>query len=170
MSEFLENLKKAADSGEFNSEAAKKILEVSELADAKLKGKDVATELEKIKESLKKRAEEDNSEEVKEIKETKPFSEEEVLELNSQYEKQMAAIKKRDAVNAQLATLMEIEDMVKASVEDMFNFTKELEAKFEKEFETEDPIFGDLYLKIEELKNKYEPTLMEYKHTTESKK
>ena len=155
MSDFLENLKKAADSGEFNSEAAKKILEVSELADAKLKGKDVVVELEKIKESLEKRAEEDNSEEVKELKETKPATEEEVLELNSQYEKQMAAIKKQDAVNAQLATLIEIEDMVVASVADMFSFTDELEAKFEKEFASEDPVCGDLYQKIEQIKSKY---------------
>ena len=146
MSDFLENLKKAADNGEFNSEAAKKILEVHDLADAKLKGKDVVSELENIKESLVKRQEELVVE---------PMTEEQILEVNSEYEKKMAQLKKLDAVNAQLATLIEIEDMVKASVEDMFSFTDELEGKFEKELEAEDPMFGDLSLKIEEIKSKY---------------
>ena len=147
MSEFLENLKKAADNGEFNSEAAKKIIEVSELAESKL-GAGTAEDLEKLKESLEKRYESTSeSEEVKEMKEKRPTTEEEVIELNSAYEKKMAAIKKNDMVNAQLVTLMEIEDMVKASVEDMFSFTDELEAK--------DPMFGDLSQKIEQIKSKY---------------
>lgn len=166
MSDFLENLKKAADTGEFNSEAAKKILEVHDLADAKLRGKNVVEELEKIKENLEKRAEATSIE----IEKTKPLTEEEVITLNSAYEKKMGDIKKQDTVNAQLAILIEIEDMVKASIEDMFSFTNELETKFEKEFETEDPIFGDLSLKIEELKNKYQPTLIEYKHKTVNNK
>ena len=49
MSDFLDNLKKAADTGEFNSDAAKKILEVHDLAESKLKGKNVEEELENIK-------------------------------------------------------------------------------------------------------------------------
>jgi predicted nuclease with TOPRIM domain len=146
MSEFLENLKKAADNGEFNSEAAKKILEINELADTKI-GDGSPKDLEKLKESLEKR--------VKEAGEVKAVREEEALELNSEYEKKMEQIKKLDMVNAQLATLIEIEDMVKASVEDMFSFTDELETRFEKEFVAEDPMFGDLFQKIEELKSKY---------------
>jgi hypothetical protein len=152
MSEFLENLKKAADNGEFNSEAAKKILEVHNLADAKLRGKDVVVELDKIKESLKKRTEATVSEEVKI---NKPVTEEEIIELNSAYEKQMVAIKKNDMVNTQLATLMEIEDMVKASVEDMFSFINEIEFKFQKEFQDEDPILEDLSTKLKELRKIY---------------
>jgi len=152
MSEFLENLKKAADNGEFNSEAAKKIIEVSELAESKL-GAGTPEDLEKLKESLEKRYEQTKDSE--EVKATKPVTEEEVIELNSAYEKKMAAIKKLDMVNAQLATLMEVEDMVKASVEDMFSFTDELEAKFVKEFAIEDPVFGELSQKIEEIKSKY---------------
>ena len=35
-SSFLEKLKKAVDTGEFNSEAAKKIIEIDKLADEKL--------------------------------------------------------------------------------------------------------------------------------------
>ena len=145
MSDFLENLKKAADEGEFNSEAAKKILEINELADKKI-GEATPADLEKIQESLEKR----QGEEL-----VAPVSEEKVLEVNTEYEKKMAQLKKLDAVNAQLAILIEIEDMVKLSIGDMFGFTDELEAKFEKEFETEDPMFGDLSQKIEEIKSKF---------------
>ena len=144
MSDFLENLKKAADNGEFNSEAAKKILEVNELADRKLKELDT----EQLQDSLQKRMEESP------VPETK-LSEEEVLELNSEYEKKMEQIKLVDTANLQLATLIEIEDMVKASIGDMMGHVDELEARFEKELEAENQFFGDLYLKIEEIKTKY---------------
>lgn len=150
MSEFLDNLKKAADNGEFNSEAAKKILEVHDLAEKKLQGKDVVEELENIKSSLEKR-----QEEAVESEEVKPVSEEKVAEAYTEYEKKMAQFKKLDMVNAQLATLTEIEDMVKLSIEDMFGFVDELEAKFVKEIETEDPMFGELFLKLESIKSKY---------------
>lgn len=149
MSEFLDNLKKAANDGEFNSEAAKKIVEINKLADTKI-NKGTQEELNSLKESLEKRLEDSG-----ETKMSAAVTEEEALELNSEYERKMEAIKKQDTVNAQLATLIEIEDMVKASVEDMFSFTEELEIRFEKEFKTEETMFGDLYQKIEELKMKY---------------
>jgi hypothetical protein len=141
--EFLEKLKNAVDNGEFNSEAAKKIKDIDKLADEKKNA-------EKL---IEKRLEEAGV--VKLVTE-------EAIELNSDYEKKMEEIKKQDAINRQLATLIEVEDMVKASIEDMLSFAQELEQKFEKEFEAEDPMFGDLSLKIEEVKNKYEPTLIQY--------
>jgi len=161
MGDFLENLKKAADTGEFNSEAAKKILEINKLAETKLTGAgDV--DIERLKESLEKRRIEDEVEELKDAPAvTEAVSEEDVLVLNSKYEKQMEQIKKQDMINAQLATLIEIEDMVKLSVDDMFGFLGELEARFAKEFETENPIFGDLYQKIESIKSKYNPIIKE---------
>ena len=146
MNDFLNNLKKAADNGEFNSDAAKKINEISELADVKLTG-NTETNIEKLKESLKKRVTDTNK--------INAVTEEEALELNSEYEKKMEKIKKQDAVNTQLATLIEIEDMVKASILDMFSFTDELENKFEKEFKIKDSMFNDLYLKIKEIELKY---------------
>lgn len=149
MSEFLENLKKAADTGDFNSEAAKKILEISQLADAKI-GRGTSEDIENLKETLEKRIETMDA-----GKERKVLTEEEVLEANSKFEKKMEQIKKFDMVNSQLATLIEIEDIVKASIEDMFSFTDELESKFEKEFEAEDQLFGELSQKIESIKSKY---------------
>ena len=153
MSDFLENLKKAADNGEFNSEAAKKILEVNELAEKKLAGANSPEDLEKLKTSLIERAKADEVEETKDLKAIP--SEEEVLELNSEYEKKMEQIKKLDIVNAQLATLIEIEDMVVLSIEDMFSFVTELDNRFTLEFEEKNPIFDNLYQKIEEIKLKY---------------
>lgn len=135
---FLENLKKAVDDGDFNSEAAKKIVEINELADVVATGD--------VESSLEKRLEEAG---------VKTVSEEEAATLNFEYERKMVEIKKQDAVTKQLATLIEIEDMVIASVDDMFSFTKELENTFEKEFQEENPMFGELHQKIEQIKSKY---------------
>jgi len=145
MSIFLENLKKAADSGEFNSDAAKKINQIDEKANIFAENKSVV----EMEESLIDKAKRDG--------EIKSVSEEEALELNSQYEQKMKKIKEQDAVNTQLVTLIDIEGMVKASIGDMYSFIEELEVKFEKELNKEDPIFGDLYLKLEEIKSKYNP-------------
>ena len=155
-SSFLDNLKNAVDKGEFNSEAAKKIIEVSELTEIKSKGKT----LEELQESVDKRLDVVLEHGIKTV------SEEEATVLNSDYEKKMEEIKKQDEenkriadltnmVDAQLTTLVEIEDMVKLSIQDMLAFTGELEDKFVKEFEVEDPMFGELSQKIEQIKSKY---------------
>jgi hypothetical protein len=144
MNPFLENLKKSVETGEFNSEAAKKIIEIDKNAD-NAKGL-ILTEEEK-NELAKKR--------LGTVLEGAVVTEEEVLKLNSEYDKKMAEVKKQDAVNKQLATLIEIEDMVKLSVDDMVSFIKELEDKFKKEFDENDPIFEKLKTKIIETKLKY---------------
>jgi len=148
MSDFLDNLKKAADTGEFNSEAAKKILDINTLADVKL-GKGSVKDIERLSESV------DKEFKGKAI----PVTEEEALELNSDYEKKMEEFKKQDFINSQLAILIDIEDMVKASVGDMFSFVDELESKFEKEFEEENPIYSELFLKIEKIKLNFKPII-----------
>lgn len=136
MENFLEKLKKDLENGEFNSEAAKRINDINKLADTK---KDANLLVEK-------RLEEAG---------IKTVGEEEVTAINSDYEKEMEKTKKQDAVNQALATLIEIEDMVKASINDMSSYIDELEHTFEKDFDSEDPTFGELYLKIEEIKSKY---------------
>jgi len=151
MGNFLDDLKKSVETGEFNSEAAKKIIEIANLADEKASGKSV----EEMQKMVDKRLE---------VTGTKTAKEGDIIELNSEYEKKMADIKKQDAINLQLATLIEIEDMVKASVVDMFGFVQELEEKFSKFIDEKDPMIGELSLKIEEIKNVFQPTLMEYKH------
>jgi len=164
MSDFLEKLKNAVENEEFNSEAAKKILEINKLAESKI-GNGTEADIEKLKESLMKR--EASSEESKE---SKAVSEEEALELNSKYEEKMKALKDEERknkeiadhenmVHQQLITLMDIEAMVKASIGDMFEFADGLESRFDEEFEAKDPRFVDLILKIKEIKSKYKPII-----------
>lgn len=140
-SEFLNQLKETVETGDFNSEAAKKILEINELVDTNsfqrksLRDKEIEGGL------------------TPELVESLTPEEAEIINIAS--EKKMADIKKQDTINQQLAILFEIEDMIKASIDDMFTFTDELESNFAKEFESEDPMFGELYQKIESLKSKY---------------
>lgn len=144
-SDFLNNLKKTVEAGDFNSEAAKKIIEISDLADSKMgstKAIDAAMEA----------AEREGA--------VVTVTEQEAAAINSAYEEKMANIKKQDAINVQLATLIDIEDMLKANIDDMFSFTDELEEKFAKEFEAEDPMFGELYQKIENLKSQYKKLII----------
>lgn len=136
MGTFLENLKQDLEKGDFNSEAAKKINEIDKLADTKNNVDDL----------LEKRLDAAG---------VKTVTEEEVSSVNSDYEKKMEEIKKQDVVNKQLATLIEVEDMVKASIDDMFLYLDELEENFEKQFEEEDPMFGELSQKIEQIRSKY---------------
>jgi hypothetical protein len=145
---FLDNLKKAVETGEFNSEAAKKIIEIDKLADEKKNALGLVTDR------------------IEKSGFAKSVSEEEAAVLNSDYEKQLALIKKQDEenkriadltnlVDTQLATLVEIESMVKLSIEDMLLFADELEGRFQLEFKAENPMFGELSQKIKQIKSKY---------------
>jgi hypothetical protein len=155
-SSFLEKLKKAVDTGEFNSEAAKKIIEIDKLADEKL------STMTKPNISIDDRVKKAG---------IKTVSEEEVLILNSEYEKKMQEMKESDEENKriagltnladkQLETLIEIEDMLKASIQDLLSFTKELEEKFGKEFEAKNPIFTNLLEKINQINMKYKNSII----------
>jgi len=132
----LEDLKKAVDTGEFNSEAAKKINEIDELADEKKNPEG------RLVERLEKAG-------------VKTAIEESAVEANVNYEIEMAEVKRRDEVNKLLATLIEIEEMVKLSIGDMFSHVNELNSTFEKEFKDEDPVFADLSKKMQEITLKY---------------
>jgi len=145
-SDFLKNLQAAADTGTFNSEAAKKINAINEIAEEK------AAFIKKVVDYKPNYVEERLSELSGEAV---PVSEEEAATLNFAYEKKMAEIREQDAVNLQIATLIDIEDIVKASIADMFSFITELDMEFEKQFADENPIFSDLKNKITELKSKY---------------
>lgn len=147
-SSFLENLKKSVDNGEFNSEAAKKIIEIDKLADEKKNALDL------VQDRLEKSGY------------AKSVTEEEATALNSQYEIEMEAIKKKDEENKKIAemhniadnslrTLLEIEDMVKASIIDMFSYVDELNSEFGNEFKNENLIFGELSQKLKQIQSKY---------------
>lgn len=134
---FLENLKNAVDNGEFNSEAANKIKEINELAD-----------------NAKGFTEKDG-EKARELLKSQAVTVEEAVELNSSYEQQMEKIKQTDIANKYLATVIEIEEMVQLSIDDMTNYLNETEETLSKEKENKNVIFDDLFNKIEEIRKKY---------------
>lgn len=144
MSSFLENLKNAADNGEFNSDAAKKILDIDKLADTKL-GSGTSEDVERLQEKLEKNYGE----------QVKPVSEEEAIEMNSQYEKKMEQLRMLDSVNSQLAMLIEMDDMVKASIGDVMSFVNGLETNFMPDMGESNPLLKDLTDKINEVKSNY---------------
>lgn len=141
MSEFLKNLKQAVDDGEFNSDAANKINEIGNAAE-KIK----FTDNEEVEAKAKERIDKIEPEVV---------SEEEIEKIKSDYEMKMAEIEKQDIVNRQLATLIQIEDMVNLSILDMFGFVDELDVVFEKELK-EDSAYSDLANKVNKIKTKFE--------------
>lgn len=157
---FLENLKKAVETGEFNSDAAKKIIEINKLADNKI-NRTTKIDLDKSIEDLEK-----SIEDKLKIGGIRTVSEEEAKMYNSQYEEKMQEITKTDAENKriadlidaadnQLSVLTEIEDMVKLSINDMMTFVEELKQKFSKEFEEKNSITENLLAKINEVNTKY---------------
>ena len=156
MSDFLKNLKDAVEKGEFNSEAANKINEIGELAEKKYVEvnpektgdavEDAKHSVNELENRVKKRIDDAGH---------KTISEEEAKELNTEYELKMAEFKKIDLANKQLATLIHMEDMVLASIEDMIMYCEELESKLDEEFDRENPKFSELFQKIDSLKSKY---------------
>ena len=89
MSDFLENLKKSVDEGTFNSEAAKKINTVDELAEEKLEEKSTG----EIDEALHERVFAGG---------IRTVDEDEVAKLNSEYEEKMKERAKEEILLAQL--------------------------------------------------------------------
>lgn len=129
-STFLENLKKSVETSDFNSEAAKKIIELDKLADG-AGSKAIETALENGG--------------------IKTVTEEEVVIINSDYEKKMRDIQEKDLALQQLAALRNIEEMVGLSLCDMANFIKGIDMKFD----ATNPNFDELLNEIKIIKNKY---------------
>lgn len=140
--DFLNNLKETLEKGEFNSEAANKINEIidkSEKFEENAKPGDLG-------DAVKKRVEEGG------VKES--VSEEELPELNTEYEKKMAHFKKIDKINLEVATLVNIEENLINLHTELSNFVDILRKKYEKE-DQELPELKALNKKIDELKDKY---------------
>jgi hypothetical protein len=130
-SPFLEGLKKSVESGEFNSDVAKKIIELDKLADTK----NDTVAIEKLQEEVG----------------VKSIDAEEFEKLNSDYEKKMQEIREKDLVLQQIAMLQSIEETVRLTVYDMRDFIKDLEDNFKKD----NPNHVPLFLEIEKIKSKY---------------
>ena len=140
---FLKNLKDSLDKGEFNSDIAKKLTEINELADKKIQGGMTSNDLE---ESLLNKAKEGG---------IKTVTEEEATEINQEYERKIEELKHEDAINKEVALLIEIEDAVKATIEDMFYHIEDVERKYVDDIEKNSPAIKNLSEKINVLKEKF---------------
>ena len=114
-SEFLNNLLDAVNKGEFNSDVAKKINEINKLASIKAQKGNVESLLEKRISDAG----------------VKTVSEEDAIVANSEYEIKMNQFKEIDRINGALRNLIEIEEMVKLSIDDMFQYINELKSNFD---------------------------------------
>ena len=130
--EFLNNLKNAVENGEFNSEAAKKIIEISNEAN----GVNVKAVEEKLKNVV-----------------LEPVSEEIAVLANTEYEIKMAKLKEEDMINGELALLAEIQFMVQLSIREMF---EHIEVLIDTYIENKKELPIALQDAINEIKEKYE--------------
>jgi hypothetical protein len=141
-SDFLDKLKKAVDTGEFNSEAAKKIIEIDELANEKMKGTSGIVQDSNIEKSIDERLDKAG---------IKTVTEEEAAIINSEFDKKMLEIKEKDLALQQIKTLTEIDDLVMLSVYDMRDFIETVVDSFDKT----KPANAELFSEIERVKTKY---------------
>jgi len=135
LSPFLENLKKSVETGDFNSEAAKKIIEVNKLAENPATSNALWNAIEKANENG----------------EIKTVTEEEAATIKADYEKKMLEIKEKDLALQQIALLKDFDEALMLSLYDVRDFIKTLEDTFDKEKE----VNGELFIEIEKIKNKY---------------
>jgi len=144
MGNFLDNLKNAVDNGEFNSEAAKKIIDIDKLADEKKQ--EVLNSGKTLEELVKERLDTVG---------IRTVSEEDAAILNSEYEKKMNEIKKQDIINMELITLNDAEMNVSNVISDFLSGIVELKTRFQKEIDEKNPMFEELSKKIKEIELKY---------------
>jgi hypothetical protein len=147
MSDFLVGLKKAADTGEFNSETAKKIVEINqinELVDKAMKGEIQNPSIFDIIEKAGK----------------KTVTPEEAELANAEYEIKMKKIESVNKILKITATLNNIENAVLESAKDMFKFIEDVEKEVLNscdDIKIDEYPMTDLSILIETIKNKYSP-------------
>lgn len=136
MSDFLNSLKKAVENGEFNSDVAKKINELDELANkVNLSGKELENAI-------------DNRLLAGGVK---TVSEEEAKAFNTEHDEKMAMFKKQDAVNREINVLIEIEELISLSINDMFEHIADVKGRISEDA----PENQELINKIKEIELKY---------------
>ena len=125
MSDFLENLKKSVDEGEFNSEAAKKINALDDMAEEVLEEKSVG----QIEESVLDTATAGGVITV---------SGEEVARLNSEYEEKMKKHVAEEVYLATIATMMNDDTDIDKAVDELEIFIQKQRGIYPKNEEYED--------------------------------
>lgn len=114
-SNFLNNLKNAVDKGEFNSDAAKKINEINELANEKERGGNIGKSLD---DRIKKGG-------------VKTVTEEEAVKINSDYEKKMNELKRVDNFNNLVSKIHTIDKVIDDNIREILDMINEVEEKFD---------------------------------------
>lgn len=135
-SDFLENLRNSVETGNFNSEAADRIKKISQLAENK---SSLGTE--KIMNNINNRL--DDNKRVLD-------DEDNIEELNQEYENNIFKIEKIDEANKKYAEILNIEN-------NFIIFAEQLKNKMDEFIESyyDDEDVKDIYLIIDNLKKKY---------------
>ena len=140
--DFLNNLKNAVDTGDFNSEAAQKINEITEQVDMNAEEKSVP----ELEEAVDKRLEESG---------VKTVPEEELGEIKTvamtEYEEKMKEFKDRDKVNSEIALLHNLDFDLKNRLTEMGNTV----ALLGKKYEGLNKKWTDLFNLMDQLAEKY---------------
>lgn len=139
---FLDNLKQSLDTGEFNSEAAKAINQLDELANGALHRAKQGSGT--VEHNLQ-------SEIAKRGLTAAPTTKAEADEANRRAEAEMKAIKENNVILKVIATLINIEETVYESVKDMTYHIYELEDRFD----IENPAHREIFVAIDKVKEKY---------------
>ena len=142
MSDILKNLQDALETGDFNSDAAKKIKEIDERAD------DFATmkTTEQMEDSLIGKAVEEGG-----IKTGEDVDKEKVAELNSEYEKKMEERAKEEVIYAIIAGLMNLDEELEEKLYGLGVYIRNLREEY-----MGNPLNDALFKKLDELEEKYD--------------
>jgi len=137
-SEFINNLKRAVEEGDFNSDAAKKINEIDKEANniKKNKSKD------DIEKSINNRIKDSNA---------KTVDKDKIAELNSKYENEMQNRAKEEKIYATIATLDNLEYAIDKAFDELKSFIIQQKTKYD----SNDESCKELYEKMDKLINKY---------------
>lgn len=138
MSNFLNDLKKAVETGNFNSDAAKKINEIS----------DYAEELSKTVDSEKAVEKRLNNAGIRTV------TDEDNAILETDFDNQLKILRREELKTKELVMLMDIENAVELTIGDMLLHIQGLKKAFADEF-TENSENSDLVKKVNEIELKY---------------
>lgn len=136
--DFLKTLKDSLDNGEFNSDAAKKINDITKKADEMVKSKSV----EEINKSIKEKT---STVGVKNI------DKDQLEDLNSQYEEKMSERAKEEVILATFATLENLERVADETISNINKLIGDIKQDYNESEEKSKLLFE----KINDLQNKY---------------
>jgi len=138
MTDFLDNLEDSLKKGDFNSEAAKKIKDVSDLAEMKASGT-TTEELEKKVEGRYKKSE------------IKKVDEKTVDDLNEEYKKIMEDKAHEEKILSLHATLINQDKLID---DELFNLV-DLIKRIKENYKPTDKNCKDLFIKVKTIEDKY---------------